>query len=102
VAVDWFFATLSRVTRRGRPGPAVANLAIAEIERGRMTGTEQASCRQASEAEVGLFVRAHPFAGHRAVFVPDQDQIDAGDADADDRLCNQPAKPADRHPLLFA
>ena len=28
--------------------------------------------------------------------------LDAGDADADDRLRNQPAEPADRHPLPVA
>lgn len=75
---------------------------MTEIERSRVTGTEQASSRRMSETEVRLFVRAHPFAGDHASFARDQDQIDAGHADADDRLRNQPAKPADRHPLPVA
>ena len=77
-------------------------MAVAEIERRRVTGTAQAAVREVSETEIGLLVRAHPLAGDRASFAPDQDQIDAGDADADDRLRNQPAEPADRHPLPVA
>jgi len=79
--------------------PTVGNPAIAEIERRSVPRAEQASCRQVSETEIGLFVRAYPFARHRAAFVPDHDQIDSRDARTDNRLRDQLTKPADRYPL---
>jgi hypothetical protein len=91
-----------RVNPQRPARPAVGNLAIAEIERGCVPGAAQASSRQVSEIEVSLFVRAHSFAGDSTAFVPDQDQIDADHAGAHDRVRDQTAEAADRHPFSVA
>jgi hypothetical protein len=67
-----------------------------------MTGTEQASSRYIPATEIGLFVGTDSLAGNDVPFAPDQNQVDAAQAYADNRLRSQSIEPADRNPRIFA
>ena len=76
--------------------PARGDRPVAQIERCRMAWAEQASCRNVSKAEIGLFVRTGAFACNDIALMPDHEHVEPGDAD--DGLCLQPAEVADRNP----
>jgi hypothetical protein len=71
-----------------------------KIERGKMAWAKQSTVGNTAQAQIGLFVRASPFARKNPVAIADQQQIDVLQPEAEDGLMRQPLQRTDRNPFI--
>jgi len=80
--------------------PSRRDLAVEEAEPGEMAWTEQPPVGDAAETQIGLLMRAGTLARIDLLAVPDHEEIDAFDTDANDVLCRQPIQRTDGNPVF--